>query len=365
MYASAVIPPREIRAAGPGPDEERLRTAYLDLLKLSLCDLAGAGTRTISWTGDRRVFSRELSGDDQLEWRAGGRDWPLNALTMVGLRRLDDLQACVESVVGDGIDGDLIEAGAWRGGASILMRATLDSLGARERNVWVADSFQGFPAPETEGDEDDRALEEEMNSAFDYLSAPLDVVKGHFARFGCADGVEFVPGFFEETMPGLRGRRWSVIRLDGDTYKATRVTLEALYPGLAVGGYVVLDDYCFLPACRRAVDDFRRERGIGEPIEEIDWNGARWRRESDAPVAVPADEEIARPVSRAGSPREAPERADGRIPTDRELELEDELAALEARLREAEAEVERLRGTPLPRALDWARRRAGRGARWG
>ena len=125
--------------------------AYLDLLKLSLCDLAGAGTRTVSWTGDRRVFSRELTGADQLEWRIAGRDWPLNALTMVGLRRLDDLQACVESVVHDGVEGDVIEAGTWRGGASILIRAALDEFGARDRTVWVADSFQGFPRPEEDG----------------------------------------------------------------------------------------------------------------------------------------------------------------------------------------------------------------------
>src|SRR5215216_5241895 len=212
------MPTREIRAAGARPEGEALRTAYLDLLKLALCDLVGAATRTVTWTADRRIFSRQLTGD-QIKWRAGGRDWPLNALTMVGLRRLDDLQGCVESVVADGVDGDLIEAGAWRGGASILMRATLDTLGAHDRTVWVADSFQGFPAPEADGDEADRSLETEMNSASDYLAAPLETVRGYFDRFGCADGVRFVPGFFEDTMQELRGRQWSVVRLDGDTYK--------------------------------------------------------------------------------------------------------------------------------------------------
>jgi O-methyltransferase len=355
------IPPREIRAVGPRPDDEALRASYLDLLKLCLCDLVGAGTQTITWTGDRRVFSRELTGDDQMAWRAAGRDWPLNALTMVGLGRLDDLQACVESVVADEVDGDLIEAGAWRGGASILMRATLDTLGAH-RTVWVADSFQGFPAPEADGDEEDRALEAQMNTAYDYLAASLEAVQSYFSRFGCADGVRFVPGFFEETMPGLRGRQWSVIRLDGDTYKATWLTLEALYPGLTVGGYVVLDDYCFLPACQRAVDDFRREHGITEPIEKIDWNGARWRRESEAPTSPAGSAETPRSSSRSSSRRDVHERPDERIPTARELELGDELAALQARLRAVEAEVEQLRSSPLAGPLVWARRRAGKRA---
>jgi O-methyltransferase len=368
MYARNVsseaieISPRDIHAAGPRGDDEALRASYLDLLKLTLCDLVGASTQTISWTGDRRVFSRELSGDDQMAWRAAGRDWPLNALTMVGLRRLDDLQASVESVVADGVEGDLVEAGAWRGGASILMRATLDTLGAHERTVWVADSFQGFPAPEADGDEEDRALETDMSAAYDYLAASLEEVQGYFDRFGCVEGVRFVPGFFEDTMPELRGRRWSVVRLDGDTYKATWLTLEALYPGLSVGGYLVLDDYCFLSACRRAVDDFRREHGITEPIEQIDWNGARWRRESETQISTSNAVETPRPASRASSRRKVVERSDERIPSGRELELGDEVASLQTRLRAAEAEVERLRSSPLAGPLAWARGRAGKRA---
>ena len=140
-------------AAAPGPaaDAESLRLAYLGLLKLALCDLAGTSTASVSRLLDGSVASRELSGEDRRCARPG-LDWPLHGLTMVGLNRLDDLQACVESVVRDGVEGDLIEAGAWRGGASILMRATLDSLGADERTVHVADSFQGFPAADELGD---------------------------------------------------------------------------------------------------------------------------------------------------------------------------------------------------------------------
>jgi hypothetical protein len=191
--------PREIRAAGPGPAVDALRSAYLDLLKLSLCDLAGAGTQTISWTGDRRVFVRELEGEQQMGWRTAGRDWPLNALTMVGLSRLDDVQECVESVVGDGVEGDLIEAGSWRGGTAMLMRATLDAWGADDRTVWVADSFKGFPAPESDGVAEDRELEADMGPLA-YLAPSLDQVREHFARFGLERGVKFVPGFFEDTM---------------------------------------------------------------------------------------------------------------------------------------------------------------------
>jgi O-methyltransferase len=323
-------PAREIRALRPRPGEEQLRAAYLELLKLCLCDLAGARTLSVQRTGDTRrfdspVFSREL-GPEELPLRAMGGDWPFSGLTMVGLSRLDDLQACVESVVADQVEGDVIEAGTWRGGASILARATLDSLGADERTVWVADSFEGLPAPDPEFPEDS-GLD---LSQIDYLAVPPAEVRSHFERFGCEHGIELVEGLFDETLPSLRERRWAVVRLDGDTYEATWVGLESLYPGLSAGGYLIVDDYVLIEECRRAVDEFRSQHGITEPIEEVDWNGIRWRRESE-PVPTAAGEA---PVRSTGRERGStpPAMARPPIPTRRELELERELADLRERL---------------------------------
>ena len=68
---------------------------------------------------------------------------------MVGLARLDNVQHCVEDVLRNRVPGDLIEAGVWRGGVTILMRAILKAHGVSDRNVWVADSFRGLPRPDT------------------------------------------------------------------------------------------------------------------------------------------------------------------------------------------------------------------------
>ena len=304
---------------GPGPEAEDLRVAYLGLLKLALCDLAGTSTASVSRLMDGSIASRELSGEDR-KLRSAGLDWPLHGLTMVGLNRLDDLQACVESVVRDGVEGDLIEAGAWRGGASILMRATLDSLGEFERTVHVADSFQGFPAADELGD----------LAATDFLAVPVDEVRESFARFGLERGVRFVPGFFEQTMPGLAGGRWAVVRLDADTYEATRAALDALYPGLAVGGYLIVDDYGVMERqeCRRAVDEFRARHGIEEPLEPVDWTCVRWRRADAGPIE-PAEPRPAPAPERVEAVPRPPAR---HVPTGRERELEHEVAALREQL---------------------------------
>jgi O-methyltransferase len=309
-------------ATGPRSSVQELRTAYLDLLKLCLTDLAGTSTTSVGALPDGRVMARELHGDGR-RLRSAGMDWPLHGLTMVGLGRLDDLQACIETVVYDGVDGDVIEAGAWRGGASILMRATLDTL-ADGRTVYVADSFEGFAGEQS--DADAVAL-----SSFDFLAAPLDEVRESFRRLGCETGVEFVPGYFDQTLRTLRGHSWAIVRLDADTYEATREALACLYPGLATGGYLIVDDYGSFEGCRRAVDEFRAEHGITEPIERVDFTCSRWRRTSGAPIDPAPPRASAPSGSRARPPR------DVHVPTARELELENELAELRARLHAAEA----------------------------
>jgi O-methyltransferase len=245
------------------------RVAYLDVLKLALCDLVSPHGTTSASRGDDGTTELSIFLADNLWIRREGRDWPLFAVTMCGLDRLKDLQGCVETIVADGVEGDLIEAGAWRGGASILMRATLNSLD-EGRTVWVADSFNGFQAS-------DGPFEEYL-SRYEILSASLDHVRQNFSHYGLEDGINFVPGQFEDTLPRLKDQRWAIIRLDGDTYDTMQVSLQSLYDGLSPGGFVIVDDYQILPECRRAVAEFRAERGITDPIVEVDWNFARWRR---------------------------------------------------------------------------------------
>src|SRR6201999_2172359 len=68
-----------------------------------------------------------------------------DAETMLGTRQLDHMQQCIADVIERGVAGDLIEAGVWRGGMTIFMRAALSAHQSRDRKVWVADSFAGLP----------------------------------------------------------------------------------------------------------------------------------------------------------------------------------------------------------------------------
>jgi O-methyltransferase len=195
--------------------------------------------------------------------------------TMVGRKRLDNIEHCLDRVREDGVDGDLAETGAWRGGACIFMKGYLDAWEMKSRRVWVADSFEGLPAP---------SLPQDQGHDFSagrvpILAVSLDEVRENFRRYGLLDdSVRFLKGWFRDTLPPAPIEKLAVLRLDGDLYESTMDALNALYHKVERGGFVIIDDYGDFEPCRRAVHEFRDRHGVSEPIEGIDWTGKFWRK---------------------------------------------------------------------------------------
>lgn len=212
------------------------------------------------------------------EIRDVGHDWPPAAETMIGTQRLDNVHRCIERVITGGVPGDFIETGVWRGGTTILMRAALEAFGDTERKVWVADSFAGLPPSDADRYPADRDIK---LSGIPALEVTVEQVKANFARYGLLDErVQFLVGWFEDTLPVAPIEQLAILRLDGDLYQSTMDALTALYPKLSVGGYVIVDDYGGIDACRQAVTDYREAQGITDPIESVDWTGVYWERRS-------------------------------------------------------------------------------------
>ena len=244
---------------------------YLDLLKRLL-------TNTI--------FSSEPDiDDDEFRFTMMRVEHYVNsdAVSMIPLGRFDNIRACIESILRDEVPGDLIEAGVWRGGAAIFMRGALKVHGVSDRLVWAADSFEGLPEPNPEL----FPLEAKVQSgsviqkAYHNLAVGLDEVKRNFAAFGLMDDqVNFLKGWFKDTLPNAPIGTLSLIRIDGDFYESTRDGLNYLYDRLSTGGYVIIDDYGedSWTYCRRAVDEFRSERRIKDPLIAVDSKCVYWRR---------------------------------------------------------------------------------------
>jgi hypothetical protein len=239
---------------------------YLDLMKACL-------TNTIYGDGN---IQGGIPPDFNPRLREQGRDWPAQGHTMVGRKRLDNVQFCVEDALARDVPGDLMETGVWRGGVVILMRAILKAQGVTNRCVWAADSFEGLPPPNVEKYPHDAPLE--LNK-FPELAVPVDEVMHNFTRYGLLDDqVRFLKGWFRDTLPKAPVKRLAVLRLDGDLYESTMDALTALYPRLSIGGYLIVDDYNDIPACRQAVTDFRSALGISEEIVPVDWTGVYWKK---------------------------------------------------------------------------------------
>ena len=210
--------------------------------------------------------------------REEGRDWPEVAHTMVGRRRLDNVHRCVEDVLARAVPGDLIETGVWRGGTTILMRAILRARADATRTVWVADSFEGVPPPDTARYPADAGLDLHR---YQQLSIPIEEVRANFEAYGLLnDQVRFLKGWFKDTLLSAPIKQLALIRLDGDLYESTFDALSALYPRLSTGGYVIIDDYGAMEACRQAVHDYRDRHEIEEEIVPIDWAGVFWKKDS-------------------------------------------------------------------------------------
>jgi len=265
--------------------------AYLDLLRRCLTreafldqewwdadlrDWPGGRDAVVPVLRDRnwRVVRRGDPGA-----RAEGRDWPPTAETMIGTARLDNVVRCCVQALADGVPGDLIETGVWRGGSTILMRGVLEALGDTGRQVWVADSFEGLPVPDAERYPADEGLDWSDVGA---LKVDADAVRANFDRYGLLDDrVRFLEGWFADTLPGAPIDRLAVLRLDGDLYGSTMDALVALEPRVSPGGFVIVDDYGGWPPCRAAVDDYRAAQGITDPIHTVDWTGVWWRTGQD------------------------------------------------------------------------------------
>jgi hypothetical protein len=270
--------PAALRDAHRSVSGDRSTGLYLELMKRCL-------TNSIYRRMSDTRLDRNLR-DEGTIWREDTRAvWREPAHTMASFKRLDNVQFCVEDVLSKAVPGDLIETGVWRGGVPIFMRAILAAYGATGRLVWVADSFEGLPPPDAQRYPSDAGLD---FTGIPELSVSLEQVQSHFDRYSLLDAqVKFLKGWFRDTLPHAPTGPLAVVRLDGDLYESTMDALTHLYPRLSIGGYLIVDDYGAILACREAVHDYRRIHGITDKIIPVDWTCSYWQRTAEgSPTAI-------------------------------------------------------------------------------
>lgn len=201
------------------------------------------------------------------------------ALTMCGEQNINIVLEAMKNIEREKIPGDFIETGVWRGGMPIIMRAFLQSVGNKDRKVWVADSFKGLP--DDLEDPNDKAAHQ-LLEPLKHLAAKREDVESAFDFFGLKDEqVIFLEGWFKDTLKAIPQKSFALIRLDGDYYESTRDAVAALYPKLSPGGYIIIDDYNLPLGCKRAIDEYRTENKISDEIIDINSQSVYWRKSTN------------------------------------------------------------------------------------
>lgn len=246
----------------------RARTLYLDLMERAVSN----------WIyGDEAIRADLTLTPFDAARRAAGRDIPSTAHSMIGLRRLRHLRRVAEDVLSEGVPGDFMECGVWRGGAVILMRAVLAAFDISNRRVWAVDSFAGLPPP-------DSRFEKDADTVFNFherseLAVSVDDVRSNINRYSLLDDqIVLLKGLFCDTLPALPSLKLAILRIDGDLYSSTMDVLENMYSNVSPGGVVILDDYGVVVDSHRAVLDFRARHEIKEEMFAVDGDAVFWRK---------------------------------------------------------------------------------------
>jgi O-methyltransferase/8-demethyl-8-(2,3-dimethoxy-alpha-L-rhamnosyl)tetracenomycin-C 4'-O-methyltransferase len=241
---------------------------YLDVVRKCITGMIYCDPSNAPWN---------LSRFDE-EARLNGGDWPTHAHTMIGDKRMRNIETLANKIFENNIPGDFMETGVWRGGACIFMNAIFEANNVSDRRVFVCDSFEGLPPPDPKYPADNGDNHHTLHS---FLAVSLDEVKTNFESYGLLnDRAVFVKGFFRDTMPTLINDvdKIALLRLDGDMYESTIDVLNYMYPKVSTGGYVIVDDWQ-LSNCRAAVGDYAKANNFTPNTIVIDGSSVYWKKE--------------------------------------------------------------------------------------
>jgi predicted O-methyltransferase YrrM len=199
--------------------------------------------------------------------------------TMTSAERVVAAIRAIDYVVDNGIAGDVVECGVWRGGSTMAMAHALLRRGDTARTLFLFDTFSGMPPPgardvQFDGVAAAALLAGAPREAHVWGVAALDDVRRNVESTGYPpERIRIVAGAVEETIPATLPPSIAVLRLDTDWYASTRHELVHLYPRLSDGGVLIVDDYGHWRGARDATDEYFGTRAFRPFLHRIDYTG--------------------------------------------------------------------------------------------
>ncbi len=202
--------------------------------------------------------------------------------TMTSIYSMYALFNAVRHVARHDIPGDFVECGVWQGGSAMLAAMTFLACNASHRKLYLYDTFAGMTQPSSPDVRHDGTSaegiwsERRTDAGSSWACADLEDVRRNMAATSYpGQNILIIQGKVEDTIPATVPESIAVLRLDTDWYESTRHELRHLYPRVAKGGSLIVDDYGWWKGCRRAVDEYFDQCRTPVLLNRICPSGAR------------------------------------------------------------------------------------------
>ncbi len=193
------------------------------------------------------------------------------------------LKEAVKYVIANNIAGDLVECGVWKGGSCMLIARTLLEYDQNDRLLWLYDTFEGMTLPTNEDIEKETGIKggdllENIEKNTDkynmWAYAPEDIVRKNMESTKYpSDKIKYIRGKVEDTLNETKPESIALLRLDTDWYESTKAEMDALYPLIAKGGVLIIDDYGHFEGARKAIDEYFDSVKEQPLMHRIDYTG--------------------------------------------------------------------------------------------
>jgi hypothetical protein len=205
----------------------------------------------------------------------------VRSLTMTSPERIWSLIQATRYVVGANVPGAIVECGVWKGGSMMAVALALMELNAQSRDLYLFDTFEGMTRPgdrdvDLSGNAAGRTFEKRKLSqdSSDWAYATMNEVRNAMAGTNYdAERIHLIKGKVEDTIPASAPDEIALLRLDTDWYESTKHELVHLFPRLARGGILIVDDYGHWQGCKEAVDEYVRSHNVKIFLSRIDYAG--------------------------------------------------------------------------------------------
>ena len=152
--------------------------------------------------------------------------------TLVDIYRCYELWKSVKSV--EGLDGDVVEVGVWRGGTGALICKACET--EENTKVYLADTFEGVVKA---------GAHDTIYKGGEHADTTEEEVLGLLSRLSIKN-FQVIKGIFPDALPAnIQLNDIKLCHIDVDTFESAKDIFEYAWPRLVVGGIIIFDDYGF------------------------------------------------------------------------------------------------------------------------